>query len=251
MSMPAKAKQFILGSNTALLPPTGYTGWWKANSAASTPTNMFSDAGTTPVTNGGTVYQWSNATGSNHMLQTTAGSRPTYSTSLTLNGYAAVTFDGIDDKLQAASLTSDPYTAVVVGRFRPGDPIGVSGRITGCGQERSLFTNATNYCYYFTDNGGGVINLGVAETTNVAAIIRAQAGVSYHVRLNGANGATAITPHVGSVVGAMTLGARSNTGGTDEEGYCVIYEALYYPYIISADELTTLEAYLQDKFGLW
>ncbi len=51
------------------------TGWWKADAG------VFSDAGTTPATNGGTVQQWNDQSGSaRHFSQATAGSRPTYET---------------------------------------------------------------------------------------------------------------------------------------------------------------------------
>lgn len=237
------------GSAKVPAPPSGYTGWWKATLATVTPTDKFTDAGTTPVTNGGTIYQWSATGSSNHQLQTTALSRPVYSTSDTLNGYAGVQFDGIDDRLQCAGLTpSSPFTLVVVGKFRGADPSGVNGRILAAGQFKSIYDNGTNYGVYETT--GSTLDLGVARGTVATLIIPWETNVSHTPRINGVD-RTAFAASVLGTFGPVTMGARSNTGSGDEEGYCTIYEALCYPSIISATDLETLETYLRAKFATW
>lgn len=237
------------GSAKALTPPPGYTGWWKATRATDTPTDKFSDAGTTPVTNGGTIYQWSATGSSNHQLQTAAGSRPAYSTSDTLNGYAGVQFDGIDDRLQCAGLTpSSPFTLVVVGKFRGADPSGANGRIFAAGQFKSIYDNGTNYGVYETTSS--TLDLGVARTTVATLIIPWETNVSRTPRVNGAD-KTSFAASVLGTFGPVTMGARSNTGAGDEEGYCTVYEALVYPSIVSGSDLTTLENYLRSKFSTW
>lgn len=46
-------------------------GWFESDNS------VFSDAGTTPITNGGTIQQWNDLSGdTNHMVQATANSRP-------------------------------------------------------------------------------------------------------------------------------------------------------------------------------
>jgi len=81
--------------------------------------NVYSDAGTTPITNGTGVYQINNQmAASNHLVQTTSGNRPAYRTNGALhygtNGRAVVHFDGSDDYMEAAiNLTAS--TNVMIG----------------------------------------------------------------------------------------------------------------------------------------
>jgi hypothetical protein len=54
---------------------------------------VYSDAGSTAATNGGTIEQWNDQSGNNnHAKQTTSGSRPTYVTGF-LNGLPVVFFN--------------------------------------------------------------------------------------------------------------------------------------------------------------
>jgi hypothetical protein len=71
--------------------------WYRADAAIT----LFSDAGSTPVSNNGTVYQWNDFTGNGfHLIQTSSGSRPVFSTTTLANFNPTVTFDGSNDWLQ-------------------------------------------------------------------------------------------------------------------------------------------------------
>lgn len=73
-------------------PPQGnLVQWWSADSGA------YNDAGVTLATNGQTVQQWDDRTASDsNASQATAGSRPTFNTSV-INGLPALTGDGVDN----------------------------------------------------------------------------------------------------------------------------------------------------------
>ena len=61
--------------------------WLTANDSA------YSDAGTTPSTNGGSIQEWHDRSGNgNDATQTTAGSQPTLVTG-SMNGQSVVSFD--------------------------------------------------------------------------------------------------------------------------------------------------------------
>jgi hypothetical protein len=73
----------LLGVGGSGAPPPPFTpaslpgliGWYKADAG------VFSDAGITPATNGGTIQQWNDQSGhGNNLLQATSASRPTYTT---------------------------------------------------------------------------------------------------------------------------------------------------------------------------
>lgn len=76
--------------------------------------SIYSDAGTTPVTNGGTVQQWNDISGNNHHIsQATSSKRPVYNTGQ-INGKPGVTFDGVDDFLKATFTFTRPNTIYMV-----------------------------------------------------------------------------------------------------------------------------------------
>jgi hypothetical protein len=63
--------------------------WLKADA------EVYNDAGTTLATDGETVQQWNDQSGSSHNVsQATSGSRPTFKTGVGPNGLDAVRFDG-------------------------------------------------------------------------------------------------------------------------------------------------------------
>ena len=68
--------------------------------------NVYSDDGTTPITNGVGIYRINDSAGAAHARQTTAGSRPGYRGASVLhyglNGRPVAQFDGSDDYLEAS-----------------------------------------------------------------------------------------------------------------------------------------------------
>ncbi|MBK8366174.1 MAG: T9SS type A sorting domain-containing protein [Bacteroidetes bacterium] len=74
--------------------------WLKADQGT------FNNAGTTPSTAGGAIQQWNDQSGnSKHAIQLTAGFKPTWQTNA-MNGFPAVRFDGNDDGILSAAVTT-------------------------------------------------------------------------------------------------------------------------------------------------
>jgi hypothetical protein len=79
-------------------------GWWRA------------DMGITLVS--GVVSAWADQSGNgNHLTQTTAAHRPSYTAShADWNGRPAVSLDGVDDHLRSAAVSLGAFTIVLVGK---------------------------------------------------------------------------------------------------------------------------------------
>lgn len=105
MCLAALAMIFFTNDRLLAQTPGGVStsAWYSADNAG----GLFSDAGTTPVTNNGSVHQWnaSAATGFN-LIQSNAASKPIYSTTQLANFNPTVTFDGVNDKMQFAAGTN-------------------------------------------------------------------------------------------------------------------------------------------------
>jgi hypothetical protein len=91
-AMSVGAGAFAFTGNSVTLPDTGWSpsmlpslfAWYKADAG------LYSNAGTTPVTNGGAVQQWNDQSGGGrHLTQATAGKRPIWTTGNILTFTAA------------------------------------------------------------------------------------------------------------------------------------------------------------------
>lgn len=91
----------------SIAPPAGYVRWWRVDR------NVYSDAGTTPITADGSIYQINDQAGGSHLVQSTSGDRPVYKTSI-INGLPVARGDGSDDYM-TASLDGSAYTAFGIG----------------------------------------------------------------------------------------------------------------------------------------
>jgi len=80
---------------------------------------VYSDAGVTPATNGGTVQQWNDRSGNaRNLAQASASLRPVYSTGVT-NGLPGIAGDGTDDYLEVAYNGTAPTAFTVSTVFNP------------------------------------------------------------------------------------------------------------------------------------
>ena len=105
--------------------------WLKADKGT------FSNAGTTASTAGGTVQQWNDQSGNNkHAIQLTAGLKPTWQTNI-FNGLPAIRFDGNDDGILSAALTTSStvtfFAVVRVSALSKTNPGILQGSPTGLG----------------------------------------------------------------------------------------------------------------------
>src|SRR5690606_19065456 len=69
--------------------------WYRAD-----PPRLFTNAGTTPVTENSQVYQWNSEVGNFPLLQTSSSRRPVYSVTTHANFHPTVTFDGSNDYME-------------------------------------------------------------------------------------------------------------------------------------------------------
>ena len=105
--------------------------WLKADKGT------FSNAGTTASTAGGAVQQWNDQSGNNkHAIQLTAGLKPTWQTNI-FNGLPAIRFDGNDDGILSAALTTSStvtfFAVVRVSALSKTNPGILQGSPTGLG----------------------------------------------------------------------------------------------------------------------
>lgn len=103
--------------------------WYRSDAAG----QQFSDAGTTVVNDGETIYQWNEYKGTGYdLLQASVGARPTFSTTNLANFNPTVTFDGSNDHMQ----------------FTPGTGVNVIDRADG-----TLYASG----YFNVDKNTGLI----------------------------------------------------------------------------------------------
>lgn len=105
--------------------------WLKADQGT------FSNAGTTPSSPGGALQQWNDQSGnSKHAIQLTAGFKPTWQTGI-FNGFPAVRFDGNDDGILSAAVTTSGtvtfFAVVRVSALSKTNPGILQGSPTGLG----------------------------------------------------------------------------------------------------------------------
>lgn len=140
--------------------------WWKADSGC------YKDAGTTLCSNGDTVYQWNDQVGSNHFVQTTAGSRPTYQTNIQ-NSRPGVYFAG-DYMRWSGSFSPSTAEIMAVLKTDSASPGGLADGIWDWG------SNSTgNNHYPWNGNGLGYDDFG--STTRHDAITFAVTITNAHI----------------------------------------------------------------------
>ncbi|MCC6180891.1 MAG: T9SS type A sorting domain-containing protein [Bacteroidia bacterium] len=117
----------------------------------------FSDAGVTPSTAGGSVQQWNDQSGnSKHAIQLTATNKPTFQTNI-FNGLPSIRFDGIDDGILSAGLSTNSqlttfitlnYITLPVSKSNPGilqgSPTGLGYSTTPGNKSIGMWVNRTN-----------------------------------------------------------------------------------------------------------
>jgi hypothetical protein len=146
---------------------------------------VYSDAGSTPATDGQGVQQWNDGSGSaNHRTQGTSGSRPTLQTN-ELNGLPILRFDGVgggsDTLAGAMSSISQPCTiAIVCKKNATGSAVpwgggtqcflydwGASTAKLNCGTDLTFNVDCTvwNIITVSLNGGSSVVRVNGVETT--------------------------------------------------------------------------------------
>lgn len=204
---------------------------------------VYSDAGTTLATNGQTVQQWNDLSGnSRNVSQGTAGARPTYNTAV-LNGKPVITFDGVDDVMQASFTLNQPEHVFLVFRqvtWTNGDSI-IDG-VNALGMCYRQLTTTPRIELEAGGNGPATTSLAVNTFGIIDGLFN---GASSAIRLN--NGSKT-TGNVGALnAGGVTIGAAGNLTIPANIG---VAEMLVYNSGLSDGNATLVNRYLGSKYNI-
>lgn len=232
--------------------------WLKADAG------VYSDAGVTPATNGGTVQQWNDQSGAGeHVSQATAGNRPTYLTGQQ-NGLPAISFPAIVMPAPPKNLSrvtfasSQPYSFMVVVRFNStsgGDLIGNDSSsfnsmpIPGFGRNYNAAAPVEDGLSHFYA-GIGSYPSGPAISGDVFHILTVVFnGASSFIRVDG-NQSGALDAGAGAFTGLRigSSGYLSSGNGSYFRGY--VAEVGKWGKVLSDGEIAGLEQYMRNKWGL-
>lgn len=222
-------------------PPTGYTGWWKADA------NVYKDAGTTLCVNNDTIQQWNTQVSTDHFVQATSGNRPTFLTNqqnslpgVKLMGATSGQFMGTGN----SSFQDTSATLVSVGKFvnTGGNP-----RCFGYGVTRSMFSNGT--WEFYNDAITSTADSGVSSTTTAIIVWRVSTGVAEILRINGVTLGVSLKANNNPGSQGLGIGAHSNDG--TERGDCMLHELIHYPYILNSTDSGLAETYLNAKWNVY
>jgi hypothetical protein len=215
------------------------TAWYKADAG------VYSDAGTTPAADGATVQQWNDQSGNgNHATQATSGSRPAYRATAH-NGRPVLQFDGVNDTLVGASVTSGAYAVLIV--YAPlRTVIGGANQRAICGGTGNWILGGYNNGYTFFA-GAFVGNDAETDTARPAVLAASVAGTSagqlavYAEGYDISNTAAAAT----TFPGTLNIGG---VGSFSEPFKGLVYEVIVFNRAITAAEARALADY---SFARW
>ncbi|MBL7891275.1 MAG: T9SS type A sorting domain-containing protein, partial [Bacteroidia bacterium] len=233
--------------------------WVKADS------KVYSDAGTTPASNGSTVQQWNDMSGNaNNVSQGTAGNRPTYKTNK-VNGKPALQFTGNMFMAPGAALGiagTGSFTYFIVlrdtsysaGATSDGSGDYILDRTTGTNELASLkVTNTSKFGFQKRDNSGS--GLGGPQTTtsiNTAAYqlidYMRERAVTYRIYLNGTMEASSADADGDLTPPTINIGRHAATASAGIKGF--IAELAIYGTALNTAQRIIVENYLASKYGI-
>src|SRR5215471_9045052 len=223
----------ISNNNTFIDTPdkiSGLKAWWKADSLG--------------LTDGTAVSSWGDSSASGIALtQATSANQPIFKTNI-LNGNPVVRFDGIDDRLRAASTLglSQPNTIfIVVGNWNSSTAGNLVDVATGDGA-RQLVAYDTGVALGFYA-GTGFVSDAPATHPGYICISALFNGASSTINVNGTQ---VLTGNPGSNgLGQPTIGSDGgNAFGGD------IAEIIVFNRALTAAERANVENYLGNKYGI-
>jgi hypothetical protein len=211
---------------------TGLEGWYDGQ-----------DSSTLTVV-GSNISQWDDKSGAgNDVTQATGADQPTIST---LNGYQALAFDGSGQHLDGVSWSQQsPTTLFVV--YQMSSPLkgATATLVRSAGSDRIRYQKRTTGDLRRMHENSDLV--GTIEDTNAHYATCIFNDVSSSLRIDGA-------VDVSGSVGTRTpssdgLSIGATPGGT-EGMQGTIGEVLWYDALLNATEISQVEAWLKDKWGL-
>ncbi len=223
----------------------------------------FSDAGVTPSTAGGSVQQWNDQSGnSKHAIQLTATNKPTFQTNI-FNGLPSIRFDGIDDGILSAGLSTNSqlttfitlnYITLPVSKSNPGilqgSPTGLGYSTTPGNKSIGMWVNRTNQRIW----GRGIQTDNSLRNITQVTALAANTGYITTNRYDGTN----INQYVNnSIAGTITYNGTLNswtdvaigTQGTETwDGN--ISEVIIYNISLNDAQKNIVDNYLSSKYNI-
>ena len=203
-----------------------------------------SDAATITAS-GSAVTQWNDKSSNGRNLTQGTGSRQPTTGSTTQNGLNVINFDGGDVLTRASVTINQPYTVCAVWKYNAGlgaSDVTVAFSMADLGayatyigtQEYRIFNNT-------------LVNSAKTANTDVHQVTSIHNTTSSEIRVDGT--LVAGPADAGAGNGArLNVGAASSTAQAALNGW--IAELLVFGYVLSADQVSVIESYLNDKWGL-
>jgi hypothetical protein len=206
--------------------------------------------------NGSAVSEWRDKSENGfHFSQATSNNQPTYNA--TINGKAAIAFDGTNDGLDRTSVTNSSVAdatgacAFVVYEISGTDSQYAAFRTSTSGSGYERF-NTTTYHAYF--RSARFVNLSPALPSSGRVLLTSSSDVAADVQTLRANGSTLQTQSCASTF--ATWRALSGGNATWSVGYDASYllgsigEVIVIGRSVTATEIATVEKYLAKKWGI-
>ena len=248
------------GASAPSAPPGTPTLWWKAGATC------FSDAGTTPCTDGAAVYQWDDAGATELDLQQTVEvNRPAYRANYATTGYPGVEFAEASDADYLEKSGEPDLTGAVTAFAAIHLDAAGGGEIYNQFQANGSTENDFRLAVQAADD---LLVFGRPYATaddqvSTATVLRSQ-WVVVGVAVGAATGSADMTiyPRGAGSGEAKTLNANgvhndgdARMGGFDSQFFDdtmdgAIGELIIYHSLLSAGDLATLIAYLEGQHGI-
>ena len=236
---------------------TGCSLWFDFSDA----NNMFTDAGSTKVSNDGDlIYQINDKSGNGkHATQATSDARPAYKTNIQ-NSLSATLFDNSNDYLAFPYPlgTATDFTVFLISRFTS---VSNYDAITGRNQSADWWGA---WAIHLSDGGKFYAGTDVNKRISAPASPVVANNTFYSIRLkksgtSAGNISLAVnngTPAVNTGKTAanplsdeMSVGFRGEPGLTPYDGY--LGEYIVYNAALSAEDITLVETYLNNKWAIY
>ncbi len=208
---------------------------------------VFTDAGTTPATDGGRVVQWNDFSSSGKNLSATLASadRPTYNTNIK-NGLPGITFDGVANVLVTGAMTLPQPVSIFAVMNQKTWTSGGGMFDGGTADNMLLYQVTASPDLRMYGSTGGAANFLTTLATGTFGVADFQFNrTSSFYRLN--NGSkTLIVEDITGTPGGLTLGREIGFGF----GNVIYCEFLVYQSAVSDADASTIIRYLGAKWGI-
>lgn len=199
----------------------------------------------------GSVSQWNDKSGNNYHASQSTGSRQPITGTRTINGFNALDFDGVDDRMiidsgfySIANGPNSVFAVVQVDNATKTEHIIISG-----------MNSTPSTRFILSASGSGTMAAFLNGTTALTVGITLDTAAHLHAAMR--NG-TALTRSYDSITGSSTagsnqtlvnvgIGARPDNGANALDG--LIAEIIVYSRALSGTEETQVKNYLQSKWA--